>query len=94
MAKESGLTGEPFCITRNGEADHIVISIEAFNQRVVGPELKEKLRAAEEQLAAGIKPVPLKAAMTKWRGRVDAIHGRDTLLIRKCYAFDMKMIRF
>ncbi len=86
--------GESVLIAQNGKEDPVVLSITAFDQQKSGPELKEKLRAAEEQLASGIKPVPLKAAMTKWRGRVDAIHGRDTLLIRKCYAFDMKMIRF
>ena len=86
--------GESVLIAQNGKEDPVVLSIKAFIQQNVGPELKEKLLVAEEQLASGVNPVSLEEAAAKWRAKVDAIHGRDTLLIRKCYAFDMKMIRF
>ena len=68
--------GEPVYITRNGEGDLVVLSIEAFNQREAHLELREKLLEAEEQLASGVKPVSLDDAAAKWRARVDAIHAR------------------
>ena len=68
--------GEPIFITRNGEGDLAVMSIEAFNLREASLELREKLMEAEEQLASGVKPVPLEEAALKWRARVNAIHAR------------------
>lgn len=68
--------GEPIFITRNGEGDLVVISIEAYNQREASLELREKLLEAEEQLASGVKPVPLEEAKAKWRAKVNAIHAR------------------
>ena len=69
-------TMEPVFLTKNGEGDLVVISIEAYNQREASLDLREKLLEAEEQLAAGVKPVPLDEAAAKWRARVDAIHAR------------------
>ena len=68
--------GEPIFITRNGEGDLVVLSIEAYNKREASLELREKLLEAEEQLASGVRPVPLEEAAAKWRARVDAIHAR------------------
>ena len=68
--------GEPVYITRNGEGDLVVLSIEAFNQREASLELREKLLEAEEQLASGADPVPLTEAARKWRSKIDAIHAR------------------
>ena len=68
--------GEPIFITRNGEGDLVVLSIEAYHQREARLELREKLLEAEEQLASGVKPVPLEEAAAKWRAKVDAIHAR------------------
>lgn len=68
--------GQPVFITKNGEGDLVVISIEAYNQREASLDLREKLLEAEEQLAAGAKPVPLDEVAAKWRARVDAIHAR------------------
>ena len=68
--------GEPIFITRNGEGDLVVLSMEAYNQREASLELREKLLEAEEQLAAGVKPVPLEEAAAKWRAKVNAIHAR------------------
>ena len=68
--------GEPIFITRNGEGDLVVLSIEAYNKREASLELREKLLEAEEQLASGVKPVPLEEAAAKWRAKVDAINAR------------------
>ena len=68
--------GEPIFITRNGEGDLVVLSMEAYNQREASLDLREKLLEAEEQLAAGVKPVPLEEAAAKWRAKVNAIHAR------------------
>ena len=69
-------TEQPVFITRNGEGDLVVLSIEAYNQREASLELREKLLEAEEQLASGIKPIPLEDAAAKWRARVDEIRAR------------------
>ena len=69
-------SGEPVFITKNGEGDLVVQSLDAFNRREASLDLREKLLEAEEQMASGVKPVPLNEAAEKWRARVDAIHGR------------------
>ena len=76
ISKACHENGQPIFITKNGEGDLVVLSIEAFNQREASLELREKLLEAEEQLASGVKPVPLEEAAAKWRARVDAIHSR------------------
>ena len=68
--------GEPVFITRNGEGDLVVLSMEAYHQREASLELREKLLEAEEQLASGVKPVPLDEAAAKWRAKVNAVHTR------------------
>ncbi len=40
---------EPIYITRNGEGDIVVMSIEAFEQREAMLDLREKLLSAEQQ---------------------------------------------
>ena len=65
--------GESVLIAQNGKEDPVVLSITAFDQQKSGPELKEKLRAAEEQLASGVKSVSLEEAASKWRAKVDTI---------------------
>lgn len=69
-------TGKPIFITKNGEGDLVVQSIAAYNQREASLEMREKLLEAEEQLAAGAKPVPLAEAEQHWRRLADAINGR------------------
>ena len=68
--------GEPIFITRNGEGDLVVLSMEAYQQREAALDLREKLLEAEEQLASDVKPVPLEEAAAKWRARIDAAHAR------------------
>lgn len=69
-------SGEPIFITKNGEGDLVVQSIAAYNQREASLELREKLLEAEEQLAAGVKPIPLDEAAAKWRAFNHEIHAR------------------
>lgn len=45
---------EPVYITRNGEGDLVVMSLEAFERREAMLELREKLMEAEEQRLAGV----------------------------------------
>ena len=54
----------------------MVQSLDAFNRREASLELREKLLEAEEQLASGVKPVPLETVEKNWRARIDAIHAR------------------
>ena len=53
---------EPVYITRNGEGDIVVMSIEAFESREAMLDLREKLLFAEEQRLAGEPTIPLEAA--------------------------------
>ena len=46
-------TSEPVYITKNGEGDMVVMSIESFHRREKLLDLKEKLLVAEEQRIKG-----------------------------------------
>ena len=69
-------SGEPVFITRNGEGDLVVQSIASYNRREACLELREKLLEAEEQLASGVKPVPVAEAAAGWRALCDELHPR------------------
>ncbi len=73
FCKESN---EPVFITKNGEGDLVVQSIEAYNRREASLELREKLLEAEEQLASGTQPVSLADAAKNWRALADGLNGR------------------
>ncbi len=47
-------TGEPIYLTKNGEGDLVVMSIEAFEERERIFRIKEKI--IEDRLLAGVKP--------------------------------------
>jgi prevent-host-death family protein len=51
--------GEPVFITRNGEGDLVVMSIEAFEHREAMLDLREKLLCAEQQRLAGEPTISL-----------------------------------
>jgi len=53
---------EPVYITKNGEGDIVVMSIEAFERREAMLDLREKLLFAEEQRLAGEPTISLEAA--------------------------------
>ena len=46
-------TGEPVCLTKNGEGDLVVMDIEAFNRREQMLKLREELLSVEEDRMAG-----------------------------------------
>jgi prevent-host-death family protein len=54
--------GEPVYITRNGEGDLVVMSIEAFERREAMLNLREKLLFAEQQRLAGEPTISLAEA--------------------------------
>ena len=53
-------------IASNEERDPITPTI-PYKQWEASPELRHKLLEAEQQLAFGAKPVPVKKAAAKWR---------------------------
>lgn len=67
---------QPVFITKNGEGDLVVQSLDAYNRREASLELREKLLEAEEQLAAGAQPVSLADAAKGWKALTDALHDR------------------
>lgn len=62
---------EPVYITRNGEGDIVVMSIEAFELREAMLDLREKLLFAEEQRLAGEPAISLEAAYQKLKDKVN-----------------------
>lgn len=67
-------SGQPIFLTRNGEGDLVVQSLEAYNQREAALALREKLLEAEEQLSSGAKLTPLEDAAEHWRKQVNSVH--------------------
>ncbi len=63
--------GEPIYITKNGEGDIVVMSIEAFERREEIYKLKAKLAAAEELRLAGHAGVTLAGS----RAALEKIYG-------------------
>ena len=70
LAREKG---EPVYITRNGEGDLVVMSIEAFERREAMLDLREKLLLAEQQRLSGEPTVSLDEAEKRLR---EKIHGK------------------
>ena len=64
-------TGEPIYLTKNGEGDIVVMSIEAFERREELYKLKAKLAAAEELRLAGHAGVSLAES----RARLEKVYG-------------------
>ena len=63
---------EPIYITKNGEGDLVVMSIEAFEQREETLKLRAKLEAAEQARLAGAPTYTLEES----RKRLEAIYQR------------------
>ena len=65
---------EPIYITKNGEGDIVVMSIEAFERREEVLRLRAKLAAAEQSRPSGQPTISLEES----RRRLEAIiHGED-----------------
>jgi len=63
--------GEPIYITRNGEGDLVVMSIEAFERREAVLDLREKLMFAEQQRLAGEPTISLDEAHKRLKEKID-----------------------
>ena len=64
----------PIYITKNGEGDLVVMSIEAFERREEILRLRAKLAAAEQSRLSGQPAV----SMEESRKRLEAIYGQQT----------------
>ncbi len=62
---------EPVYITRNGEGDLVVMSIEAFERREAMLDLREKLVFAEQQRLAGEPAISLSEAQKRLKAKID-----------------------
>ena len=62
---------EPVYITRNGEGDLVVMSIEAFERRETMLDLREKLLFAEQQRLAGEPTISLDEAHKRLKEKIN-----------------------
>jgi prevent-host-death family protein len=67
LARENA---EPVYITKNGEGDTVIMSIEAFKRREAMLDLKEKLLMAEEQRLSGAPTMSLDEAEIKIKEKI------------------------
>lgn len=70
MAKE---TKEPIYITKNGEGDLVLMSIEAFERREQILQLRAKVFQAEQERLDGAETVSVSEARKRLRERADGI---------------------
>ena len=70
MAKE---TKEPIYVTKNGEGDLVLMSIEAFEQREQMLQFRSKIMKAEQERIDGAKTIGVSEARKRLRDRVDEI---------------------
>ncbi|MCM1027657.1 MAG: type II toxin-antitoxin system Phd/YefM family antitoxin [Roseburia sp.] len=70
MAKE---TQEPIYITKNGEGDLVLMSIEAFEKREQVLQLRAKVLQAEQERLDGAETISVLEARRRLRERVDGI---------------------
>jgi len=62
---------EPVFLTKNGEGDLVVMSIEAYEFREEMLDLREKLLAAEANRLAGAKTYTVEEVSARLRGLID-----------------------
>ena len=70
LAKE---TREPIYITKNGEGDVVLMSIDAFEKREQILELREKVLQAEEERLKGSKTMSVSEARNQLRERMNEV---------------------
>ncbi len=63
---------EPITVTKNGEADLVVISYEAYERMKARIKLQSKLLIAERQVDTGDELMSHEDVMTRIRRRIDA----------------------
>ena len=72
MAKE---TKEPIYITKNGEGDLVLMSIDAFEKREQMLQLRAKVLQAEQERIDGAETLSVSQARERLRERVNGIQG-------------------
>ena len=70
MAKE---TNEPIYITKNGEGDLVLMSIDAFEKREQMLQLREKVLKAEQERIDGAETLSVSRARKQLRERINEI---------------------
>lgn len=70
MAKQ---TKEPIYITKNGEGDLVLMSIEAFEKREQVLQLRAKILQAEQERLDGTETISVSEARRRLRERADGI---------------------
>ena len=70
MAKE---TKEPIYITKNGEGDLVLMSIDAFEKREQMLQLRAKVLQAEQERIDGAETLSVSQAREKLRERINGI---------------------
>ena len=70
MAKESK---EPIYITKNGEGDLVLMSIDAFEKREQMLKLREKVLQAEQERMEGAETISVSQARERLRERLNDI---------------------
>lgn len=68
MAKE---TNEPIYITKNGEGDLVLMSIDAFEKREQMLQLREKVLKAEQERINGAETLSVSQARKQLRERIN-----------------------
>ena len=63
---------EPVVLTRNGEADLVVMSHEAYRRMEARIKLQAKLLVAEKQVAEGMELLDHQQVMERMRRKIDA----------------------
>jgi prevent-host-death family protein len=71
IARVAREKAEPIYITRNGEGDLVVMSIEAFERREAMLDLREQLLFAEQQRLSGELTIPLAEAHKQLKAKID-----------------------
>ena len=72
MAKE---TKEPIYITKNGEGDLVLMSIEAFEKREQMLQLRAKVLQAEQERIEGEGTLSVSQARERLRERINGMQG-------------------
>lgn len=72
MAKE---TKEPIYITKNGEGDLVLMSIDAFEKREQMLQLRAKVLQAEQERIDGAETLSVSQARERLRERINGIQG-------------------
>ena len=70
MAKQ---TKEPIYITKNGEGDMVLMSIDAFEQREQVLQFRSKVLQAEQERISGAETISVSEARKRLRDRVNGI---------------------